>query len=258
MQPNDSIIAALGEGAPDSLPKAGEFDSECLGDEEIVLALSRAAERIVGHRMQYHEVVHRAVELGVPCDIWTAARAGLLDQVQQLLAENPELLEATSRGRTALQRATLVYGVCAPCEEVADFLIGEGAKIDVFTAATFCMPEAVRARIEENPRVVEERAEGTAPLGWAVRPRRNYAEAAGICRDLLEAGAIPNDHDSYESNMTPLHHAAEWGHPVCIRIADLLIEAGADPDARDNNGWTALDYAKDRKRKPMVAHLSKL
>lgn len=41
---------------------------------------------------------------------------------------------------------------------------------------------------------------------------------------------------------TPLHYAARWGATECVR---LLLEAGANPEIRTNNGHRALDVAQN-------------
>ena len=53
---------------------------------------------------------------------------------------------------------------------------------------------------------------------------------------LLEAGAKPNERDSY--GMTPLMYAASGNHPDA---AELLLEHGADPQLKDSHGNTAMD-----------------
>ena len=227
--------------------------------KEVRSALRRAAERVVSHRLRYRDAIECVLDLGGTCDIWTAARAGLLREVQRQLARDGQLLNANdSQGRTPLQRAALVYGSCKECEEVVDFLRDQGAALDVFTASTFCDPKTVRREIEQDPNVVRLRCEGSTPLNWAVRPRRDIEHAPEICRMLLDAGADVHDEDEYESNMTPLHHAAEWGPKVCIELVDLLLSSGAELHAKDKQGWTPLDYAKDRRRDTMVAHLDSL
>ena len=91
-----------------------------------------------------------------------------------------------------------------------------------------------------------------------MRPRSNLSEAPDICKALLDAGADVYDRDEDESGMTPLHHAAEWGPPICLKLVDLLLEAGVDINCSDDHNWTPLDYARDRKRSDMVSHLTAL
>lgn len=259
MLEKSKVIQALDSGDAETLSglSSSDADQSVLGDEQVQIALTRAAERVVFHRPNYREAVQHVVELGSPCDIWTAARAGLIDHVKQILAQQPELLDALdSCERTPLQRAALIYGVCKECEEVADLLIAEGAALDVFTAATFCLPEIVHRELERNPDVVSARCQGSTPLHWAVRPRRNFSDALEICKTLLDGGADVSDRDADESGMMPLHHAAEWGPPVCLKLVDLLLEAGADINCTDDQGWTPLDYAQDRRRSEMTGHLT--
>ena len=258
MTENEKFLQALKEGNLELLENVS-CDEATLADESIQVALRRAAERVVSHRLNYRATIQKAVELGAPCDIWTAARAGLLDVVRKHIAGDASLLDAEDdNGRTPLQRAALVYGVCDECEQVVDFFLEAGAKVDIFTACTYGMPDVVHAQLKRDTSLVSGRREGSTPLNWAVRPRRNNDAAPEICKALIDAGADVNDADKYESDMTPLHHAAEWGPKICLQLVDLLVEAGADINAKDGQGWTPLQYAKDRDRKEMIEHLTKL
>ena len=50
---------------------------------------------------------------------------------------------------------------------------------------------------------------------------------------LLEDGADVKARD--EARQTPLHMAAIFGH---VRVASLLLDAGAEVDGKDRNGQT--------------------
>ena len=56
---------------------------------------------------------------------------------------------------------------------------------------------------------------------------------------LLNHGASPNIHDK-DTNLTPLHDAAESGF---VDIVRLLVSHGADTKARNSTGQTPFDVA---------------
>ena len=66
-------------------------------------------------------------------------------------------------------------------------------------------------------------------------------EALEAVQRLLEANADVNAISRWNQRWTPLHLAAFHGHADLIK---MLLEAKADPCARDGTGWTPVDYAK--------------
>ena len=71
-----------------------------------------------------------------------------------------------------------------------------------------------------------------------------------ICRLLIEKGAQVNARDTM--GRTPLHHAARRGH---VRKVRLLCDSGADIEARTNGGWRPLHTAARNGRFSVVKEL---
>ena len=83
------------------------------------------------------------------------------------------------------------------------------------------------------------RATGFTPLHCAANGCfTNEASYVAVVKVLLAHDA--NVNARMRGNQTPLHRAADWGHP---QILEALLAAGADPNARDDDGKSALDLA---------------
>ena len=216
-------------------------------------ALESTAEGCVWHRPEKHRLCRLLVEFGAECDLQTAARAGLLILVKSKLRTDGGALNATDKqGRSALYRAACVYGAFSEGVAVADFLIEQGANVDLFTASALGMKDRVLDLLEHNPALATQRdPEGITALHWAVRPRRDPAMAQTIVAKLLNLGADVHATNPREDDMTPLHHATEWSAPT--GVIDLLLQSGAPIDApAAGSGWTPLVYALDRSRESAI------
>lgn len=77
-------------------------------------------------------------------------------------------------------------------------------------------------------------------------------DRVGIIRILVE-GNYCNINLQNESGMTALMFAAR---DATIETVDLLLQYGADKSVMDNNGFTALDYAKNRNDLAILLALS--
>ena len=108
-------------------------------------------------------------------------------------------------------------------------------------AAFFKRPDVVKVLLENGADVrMASRPAGFTPLHSAV------ADDAGdvtkeLVKMLLDAGADPNAKSA--SGGTPLHTAAFTGN---LAVLEMLLEAKADASARDREGRSALDIARER------------
>jgi ankyrin repeat protein len=73
------------------------------------------------------------------------------------------------------------------------------------------------------------------------------AKSLGITQMLLDAGADPNARQ--QVNITALHEAAHNNSPAIVKA---LLKAGADKDLKSAEGKTALDFAKEIDAKEII------
>ncbi|MCP4592237.1 MAG: hypothetical protein GY842_16005, partial [bacterium] len=179
--------------------------------------------------------------------IHTVARAGQVEQVRTMLERSPELIEAKNRaGQTALHAAAY-----AGRTDVVEFLLAHGASVaaaDQQQAAPLHLAVS-QLRTEVVARLLEAKADPNAstkskmsPLALLADRRIGSADdtksCAAIARLLLEAGAETDapNADGY----LPLHLAAIRGN---LAILDPLLAAEADVTTGDAREQTALHHA---------------
>jgi ankyrin repeat protein len=139
-------------------------------------------------------------------------------------------------------------------------LIQEGGRVDdsmnvigmspntplMFLAPTHRV-DSVRALLDAGGQVDETDPDGTTLLAWAAISNR-----VEMARLLIRRGASVNHVDKL--GMTPLLYAAsiDFGDAAMI---DLLLKSGARLDARNKDGKTALDLAREYQHTHLIASL---
>lgn len=177
------------------------------------------------------------------------------------------------RGYTGLQLAIFDNDI-----EMVDFLIQKGAKTDDMSchfAAAMGRKEIVELLLKSGVDVNITEWSGRTPLHWAAQ--EGQCEIAEL---LIKNGANVN---IQEEGQTPLYIASGEGHFDLVKIllehgadielcfdttpfqiacafenyevASLLLENGANMDATDDDGRTALFYAKVRGRNETIEFL---
>jgi ankyrin repeat protein len=121
--------------------------------------------------------------------------------------------------------------------------LAEGRDLDVFEAAALGQTERLRELLDNDPARANVFAEdGFQPLGLA--SFFGHVEAARL---LVERGAEVNSASRNQMKVMPLHSAAAAQDPeVRYEISKVLLEAGADPNARQQDEFTPLMAADQR------------
>ncbi|KAL9602476.1 MAG: hypothetical protein Q9219_001768 [cf. Caloplaca sp. 3 TL-2023] len=176
-----------------------------------------------------------------------AAQAGSVMEVEMLLNQDPEVVEAVHQqsGRTAL-------AVASHCgnERVVQLLLQYGANVNTRDASLLCPLHLAAMRghyrviellLQEHVRIDEPGPNEETPLRIAAE--KGYVETVAL---LLQTRAKVNARDRKRLR-TSLHMAAINGDEA---MAELLIRHGAHMEAKDGELMTPLHYAceagKDR------------
>jgi len=170
-------------------------------------------------------------------EILMAARSGDAVRIQQLLEQDPRLLAA----RDPLGNTALILAVNSGNNEIAELLLAAGVKPDIHEAASIGRTELVSAFLSENPALIDSYSqEGFTPVALAA----HFGHIETL-KCLISRGGNINAVSRHAMNVTPLH-AALFGRR--LESAKILIEAGADVtrkrggNGQPRAGWTALHY----------------
>jgi ankyrin repeat protein len=208
---------------------------------------------------------------GAPLSVWTAIALDRPDELRAMIAGDPSLLAArmtrTHHRRTPLHHAAakgrlravellLALGadpnatdaagataLMAASQEAADpavlaALLAAGARLDLLTAVNTGRLGEAEAMVRAGPSRIGPDGADTVALHLAVSKRNLPA-----IRWLLAHGiAVNAKRPMWDCNSTALHMTVESG---AIEIARLLLDAGADPNVRDDKFHaTALGWAQ--------------
>jgi uncharacterized protein len=158
-------------------------------------------------------------------------KAGNSRELRSVLENDPALLEQKAGGVSLLQFA-------AYCRNQGAIAVLRSFKshLDAWEAATLGELQMLKERLGQNKSVLSE----FSPDGFTLLGLACYFGHREVVRFLLEAGADPNVASTNAFRVAPLHSASAISD---IEIAALLIEAGADVNAKQNQGVTPLHSA---------------
>jgi uncharacterized protein len=176
-------------------------------------------------------------------DFFSAVKRDDVRAVRQLAQRGFDLNTRNEAGEHAL---FLALRDDAP--EVSSFLIGQDkVQIEARTGQdeSPLMMAALKGKLDVAKRLIERKAEvnkpGWTPLHYAAT--NADAESLPMVRLLLEHHAYIDAESPNGS--TPLMMAAHYGHPAVVK---LLLEEGADPMLKNQQGLSAIDFANRAQR----------
>jgi uncharacterized protein len=164
--------------------------------------------------------------------ILSAIRQGDCPAVREMLTDHPSLIHA----RTP-EGVSLVLVSCYHRKpEITSVFVDCGATLDIFDASAAGDEARVRLLAEQFPASIHKYSpDGFFPLALAA-----YFGHRNIVNFLLDRGADANQVAENTIRIAPIHAAVSSKDLEMVR---LLIEHGADVNARQQNGFTPLQGA---------------
>ncbi len=200
--------------------------------------------------------------------LFDAIKEGRVEEVTQLVQQNPSLKTA----RDASGASAILVAAYSIKPDVVNALLEAGVPVDIFEASVLGKVDRIRAIVEGNPDSVSEHApDGFTPVALAaffgqlaavkaliaagadvtaaarnpLKVQALHAAVAGrnleIVKAVLEAGADSNAQQ--QLGFRPMHEA---GSNANRALAELLLAHHADPSLPNDEGKSAIDFARDK------------
>lgn len=167
-------------------------------------------------------------------DFTDAIKAGDAQRVAALIDTDPSVLDRSENDVTPLLLA-VYHGK----SDIARLLVDRGAKVSFCEAVALGDTPRVQEMLAANPDLVHTRTtDGYPPLGLAI-----FFRHGELARWLIEQGADVNAVARNANCVAPVHAAAATCDRETMR---MLLDRGADPNARQQLDYTALHGAASR------------
>jgi ankyrin repeat protein len=176
-------------------------------------------------------------------EFFEAIKKGNLDEVKRLLSQTPELVYEKEKGLGPILVAA--YNM-EPA--IALFLADKTGAPTIFEAAAVGKTSMIVRHLARDPMLANAYAEdGYQPLGLAC-----YFGHYETAEYLIKAGASVNSPSKNDLHAAPILSAAAAGH---VKIVMLLLNNGADPNVREQGGYTPLHAAAQNGDTQMIRTL---
>ena len=176
-------------------------------------------------------------------DFLEAIKQGDRDEVERLLNADAGLIHLRENGLSPIMIAAY-HGE----PEIASFLADKTVALTIFEAAATGKINNILRMLARDPQLVNAYAEdGFQALGLA-----SYFGHFDVADYLIKAGAPINSRSRNDLQAAPIQSAAAAGH---ARIVGLLLKYKADPNVREQGGYTPLHAAAQNGDREMIRTL---
>ena len=220
-----------------------EINAENLEDwTPLHVAAQLGHENIVQSLLSVKNIDVNAKNLEKRTPLHLAVQEGHENIAKMLLDSNADICAETMHSHTAL-----IEAICAKQEDTAILLIQRGSPLlrdggshssPLYCACNYQCHRVVKALIEtgkssgQTQAMLETDYDGYRPLHVAA-----FNGSLEIASQIIEAGADINVRDA--NQRTPLLHAGRAGQ---LQMMDYLLQHGADPAAKDDEGRDVLRF----------------
>jgi ankyrin repeat protein len=172
-----------------------------------------------------------------------AIRQGNQQEVERRLRLSPGLIHARENDLSPILVAAYHHH-----PEIASFLADKTVALTIFEASATGKLNNVIRLLAREPQLVNAYAEdGFQPLGLA-----SYFGHFEAAEYLVKAGAPINSQSHNNLKAAPIQSAAAAGH---AKIVKMLLENRADPNVREQGGYTPLHAAAQNGDEGMIRTL---
>jgi len=175
----------------------------------------------------------------------TAVKSNDASKVSEFLSENPSLIDAKSGDNSAILTA-IYYGA----KDVTHVLLENGVKLSYFEAVAAGCFEVVLNLLTNDPALLNCYShDGFTALGLAA-----FFGHRDLVAELLARGADVHAISHNPMKVLALHSSVAHQH---VEISEILIQHGADINAKQQEGFTPLLEAVQNGQLNMVQMLIK-